>query len=130
MSETLEGLKAIVDNAPDGATHHSTIERVYYKFECECWMWCHYGSVLFHFVQDDDFVCENIRSLSDIKRIIELMESQKKAWKAYGSLEAVKQKYNGENKLAKSLLKLAYDCGEFSLPSNLRNGIKSFLGDL
>jgi len=74
MSETLEDLKAIVDNAPDGATHYSSIEGVYYKFECECWMWGPYGSVLFHFVQGDDFVCENIRSLSDIKRIIELME--------------------------------------------------------
>lgn len=73
-SETLDELKAILDNAPDGATHYSNCESAYYKFKCECWMFCCRGKTLFEFVQDDDYVCDELRSLSDIKRIIELME--------------------------------------------------------
>lgn len=75
--ETLEQLKEIVKNAPEGATYHSNSERVYYKFESECWMWQSEGTGVFHFVQDDEYVCDDIRSLSDIKLIIELMEGKK-----------------------------------------------------
>lgn len=74
--ETLEQLKEIVKNSPEGATHYTTIEKVYYKFKSESWMWCPDGNSLFHFVQDDDSVCDNLRSLSDIKLIIELTEER------------------------------------------------------
>lgn len=72
--ETLEELKAIIASKPEGATHYSVSEQAYYKFKCECWMWCDKGKSLFSFIQDDDEVCNELRSLSDIERIIELME--------------------------------------------------------
>lgn len=73
--KALEDLKAIIANAPDGASHYSVSEQTYYKFKCECWMWCSKGKSLFSFVQDDE-VCNDLRSLSDIERIIELMEDE------------------------------------------------------
>lgn len=71
--ETLEQLKAIRDNAPDGATHadaercyvrFSQINRGRYVFVCTCDYigWVGANSALLS------------RSLSDINRIIELME--------------------------------------------------------
>ena len=104
-SESLEELKAIINNAPEGATHYSIDESVYYKFKCECWMFCHRGRALFEFVKDDDYVCNELRLLSDIKRIIKLEERIKENWKAYGRIEAVKQKYSAENEQLKERLK-------------------------
>ena len=72
--ESISDLKNIIDSAPEGATHYSVSEQAYYKFKCECWMWCDKGKSLFSFMQDDDEVCNYLRSLSDIERIIELME--------------------------------------------------------
>lgn len=68
--ETLEELKAIVDNAPDGATHIDDI-KTYWKVISEFDYFFHNGSQW-----DDSEPLENgTRSLSDIKRIIELMEA-------------------------------------------------------
>ena len=72
--ETLEELKAIIAGKPEGATHYSNSELVYYTFKCECWMWCPEQSNLFHFVQGDDDIVDDLRSVSDRERIIELME--------------------------------------------------------
>lgn len=129
--ETLEQLKAIYDGAP------------YENIGEEILINTHGNYILFY---EDDFYtrdngkwvkccgflpCYGLRSLSDIKLIIELMEANKEAKKgALLSLKEVKQRYNGENKIAKALLKLAYECDEFALPSDLRKDIKGFLGDL
>ena len=66
--ETLEELKEIIDNAPDEATHIDG-DKEYVKFiECEMYHYsCEWASVY-------DFPLE-LRSLSDIERIIELMEA-------------------------------------------------------
>ena len=126
--EPLEKLKEIENNQPEDGTATNIDDdgdyiryrngMVEYYFPADGWLeveWC-------------DF--RVMRSLSDIKLIIELMEDKKKAWKAYVALEEIKQKYNGENKIAKALLKLAYECDEFALPSDLRKDIKNFIGDL
>jgi len=67
--ETLEELKAIRDNAPDGATHIDDVNtywRVISEFDYYFYDGCKW---------DDSEPLENgTRSLSDIKRIIELME--------------------------------------------------------
>lgn len=131
--ETLEQLKEIVKNAPDGATciEIPAIGLVcdYFKVEdYDFYFW--WDPDLQDWVEYDKDDLVEIRSLSDIKQIIELMEGQKKVYQAYVSLEEVKQKYNGQNKIAKALLKLAYECDEFALPSDLRKDIKEFLGGL
>ena len=66
--ETLEELKEIIDNAPDEATHIDG-DKEYVKFiEGEMYHYsCEWASVY-------DFPLE-LRSLSDIERIIELMEA-------------------------------------------------------
>ena len=67
--ETLEDLKAIVDNAPDGAEYVSICGSGYAKFENNVFLqWIHGKWV--------GMVTGNIysRSLSDIERIIELMK--------------------------------------------------------
>ena len=67
MSETLEELKAIVNGSPDETTHIDG-DKEYVKFiECEMY---HYSC---EWVSAYDFPLE-LRSLSEIKRIIELME--------------------------------------------------------
>jgi len=69
MSETLEELKAIVDNAPDGATHidddgdYAKYGGMYDYF---------YSKGLREWISTDTVSID--RSLSDIKRIIELTE--------------------------------------------------------
>ncbi|PHQ89859.1 MAG: hypothetical protein COB48_13085 [Pseudoalteromonas sp.] len=71
-SETLEELKAIIENAPEGATHLDD-DGDYVKFiDDEMY---HYSFVR-GYGWSSDYVspCE-LRSLSDIKRIIELMEA-------------------------------------------------------
>lgn len=66
--ETLEELTAIIDNAPDGATHIDG-DKEYVKFiEGEMY---HYSC---RWASDYDFPLE-LRSLEDIERIIELMEA-------------------------------------------------------
>lgn len=75
--ETLEDLKAIIKNAPDVATlvdiaDDGEIDYMYHVMENES------GEKILSCSNDDDAAIEysdgNIRSLSDIKRIIELME--------------------------------------------------------
>ena len=134
--ETLEQLKDIIKNAPDGATHYVVDQydftEGYFKLE-NCIAYCDYGADGWKYVEGAAIELNGtheFRSLSDIKLIIELMEGQKKAYQAYVALEEIKQKYNGENKIAKELLKLAYECDEFALPSDLRKDIKNFMGDL
>lgn len=131
--ETLEQLKEVVKNAPDGATiidieEDGYVDYLYLDYSASS------GEMIKSCCTNRDAAIEysqgNIRSLSDIKLIIELMEDKKKAWKAYVELEEIKQKYNGENKIAKELLKLVYECDEFALPSDLRKDIKIFIGDL
>lgn len=65
--ETLEELKAIIENAPEGATHYS--EDGYWLIKSDGTCYCHFFNWCEESVHGD-----NIRSLSDIKRIIELME--------------------------------------------------------
>tara|TARA_R110001592_G_C13193009_1_gene753737 strand:- start:37958 stop:38233 length:276 start_codon:yes stop_codon:yes gene_type:complete len=68
-SESLEELKAIIDNAPEGATHLDDIN-TYWKVISEFDYYFHNGSQW-----DDSEPLENgTRSLSDIERIIELIE--------------------------------------------------------
>ena len=75
--ETLEELKAIIENAPDVATlvdiaDDGEIDYMYHVMENES------GEKILSCSNDDDAAIEysdgNIRSLSDIKRIIELIE--------------------------------------------------------
>ena len=69
MSETLEELKSIVDNAPDGATHIDDDLLFYIKDSRFGLRWHNdYDGLWFRCE-----VPETLRSLSDIKRIIELM---------------------------------------------------------
>lgn len=75
MSESLEELKAIIDNAPDGATHFG-IDCVYYQYEKAdtIAIWREYTNLKSTFVLSQCICMMGLRSLSDIKRIIELME--------------------------------------------------------
>ena len=75
MSETLEELKAIVNNAPDGATNINddgdyVKGSIFNEIECYC---SHSG-----WVEIDMCDFNVMRSLSDIKSIIELMEDNNK----------------------------------------------------
>ena len=73
MNESLEELKAIIDNSPEGATHYDG--KTYFRFE----MYEHGQAYL---VNKNGTWCRGLpaypvyscRSLSDIKRIVELME--------------------------------------------------------
>lgn len=65
--ETLEQLKEIVKNAPEGATHYDE-DGDYIKFGINYPYW-YDGSTWFELES-----CGSVRSLSDIKLIIELME--------------------------------------------------------
>lgn len=74
--ETLERLQSIIDLAPDGATHHEQLSG-YLKFGIDdAWYYARKRGIGGHVWDDVD--CNNIgryasiRSLSDIKRIIEL----------------------------------------------------------
>lgn len=73
MSEILEELKAVVDNAPDGATHYDSLATWKYKNLDR-------GTFLMPdgtgYKIDEFYPNETIRSLADIKRIIELMEDK------------------------------------------------------
>lgn len=130
--ETLEQLKEIYGEKPEGATHHYFIFAGSHKISnfINANTQQYWDGVLGRWVEWGGCFDDSMRLLSDIKLLIELMEGQKKAYQAYVALEEIKQKYNGENKVAKALLKLAYECDEFALPSDLRKDIKGFLGDL
>ncbi len=106
MNESLEELKAIIDNAPDGATHFG-IDCVYYQYEKadSIAVWREYYKRKSNFVLNKCICMMDLRSLSDIKRIIELMERVKSGYEAYSRIELIKQKYNAENKQMKELLK-------------------------
>lgn len=68
--ETLEELKALVENAYDRSTHVQTVESENQYFESNGFgFWCLNANCQ---VAAEDIV--SVRSLSDIKRIIELME--------------------------------------------------------
>lgn len=66
MSESLEDLKAIIDNAPEGAV--SVFNGIYLDNKRNFWSDGWFG------IHDYIEVKQPVRSLSDIKRIIELME--------------------------------------------------------
>lgn len=68
--ETLEQLKEVIKNAPDGATHYDE-DGDYIKFGINYPYW-YDGSTWFELES-----CGSVRSLSDIKLIVELMESNK-----------------------------------------------------
>lgn len=104
--ETLEELKSIIDNAPEGATHFG-IDCVYYQYEKAdtIAVWREYYKRKSNFVLSQCICMMDLRSLSDIKRIIELMEQVKTSYEAYSRIESVKQQYNAENKQIKELLK-------------------------
>lgn len=79
MSESLEDLKEIIDNAPDGKTHALND-----------------GGIITYW-NDDDIGClaisgdgvslSGMRSLSDIKCIIELMEWQQSAFEDHPNID-------------------------------------------
>ena len=97
--ENLEELKAIIAGKPEDATHIDDIN-TYWKVVSEFDYYFYSGSQW-----DDSEPLENgTRSLSDIERIIELMEKVKSGYEAYTRIEAVKQRYNGENKHKTNLL--------------------------
>lgn len=67
----LEELQAIIDNAPEGATHYDC--NIYYKRVGEYIMWT--DNKTWHW--QDEGEEDVMRSLSDIKRIIELLKESK-----------------------------------------------------
>lgn len=77
MKETLEELKAIRDDAPDGATHFDD-NSVYYMYEKadSIAVWREYTKRNSTFVLSQCICMFGLRSLSDIERLIELMEWQ------------------------------------------------------
>lgn len=76
--ETLYELKAIRDNSPDGATLY---DGEYFKFECDDYhRWASICDMQDWYV-DIEPSCD-VRSLSDIKRIIEQREMLEIAWSA------------------------------------------------
>ena len=89
--ETLEQLKAIVENEPEGATHIEILasSNIYYLKRVN-----QYGvyGYKFYSVDHDSYidvgtVSGELRSLSDIKRIIELLEWQEKAFEAHSNID-------------------------------------------
>ena len=86
MSESLEELKAIIDNAPEGATH-ICFDGDYYRCNNDLRngkQWDFWDSSQIGRVDRWDWVGDmylvdivDMRSLSDIKRIIELMDGDK-----------------------------------------------------
>lgn len=79
MNESLEELKVIIDNAPGGKTH-VCVENDYYEYwndgDCDCLA-----------ISGDGVYLSDMRSLSDIKRIIELMEWQQSAFEAHPNID-------------------------------------------
>lgn len=86
--ETLEELKAIRDNAPEGATHiaSSVGQSRYLKHNVRRDFIYYDGRTFCAFPSRSGYlrVCESIRELSDIERIIEQREMLDVAWSAIG----------------------------------------------
>lgn len=76
--ESLEELKAIIDNAPEGASHiaKSAGQSRYLKHNKRRDFIYYDGKTFCAFPTGSGYLktCKSIRSISDIKRIIELME--------------------------------------------------------
>lgn len=70
--ETLEELKTIIAGKPDGSTHHSMVDEEYLVKGCT-YGWMRWSDVSGSWEKFEP--CYNIRSLSDIERIIALMEA-------------------------------------------------------
>ena len=83
MKESLEDLKAIIDNAPQGATHYDVH---YYRYSGDEVQSAPSKRFEWEFVSDGSAELELTRSLSDIERIVELMEWQVEANKNYQSM--------------------------------------------
>lgn len=90
-SESLEDLKAIIGNEPEGATLY---DGEYFKFECDDYhRWASICDIQDWYV-DIEPSCD-VRSLSDIKQIVELREQvesleeglQKKLWRSGADYE-------------------------------------------
>ena len=100
--ETLEELKAIIEGKPNNAQSVMMVcNPIYAKLENGFWYAACKGQ---DWLQVTDKQIGNMRSLSDIERIIELMERVKSGYEAYTRIEAVKQRYNAENKSKAELL--------------------------
>lgn len=106
--ETLKELKAIIAGKPEGATHiaKSAGQSRYLKHNVRRDFIYYDGKTFCVFPARSGYLktCKSIRSLSDIERIIELMEQVKSGYEAYTRIEATKQRYNGENKHKTNLL--------------------------
>ena len=79
MKQTTEQLKAVRDNAPEGATHVDIAceESIYYTSNAYGFICCKFKAP----VLSEDLL--NIKSLSDIREIVELreqIEAMHKAW--------------------------------------------------
>ena len=90
--ETLEELKEIISLAPEGET--MIFRNGYYLNDED----------LSRLAFSGNKISGGLRSLSDIKRIIELMDQVKSGYEAYARIEAVKQRYNGESKRKTNIL--------------------------
>lgn len=71
MKESLEELKSIIDNAPQGATHYDVYYYRYSGDEVQSAPSKRFG---WEFMSDGSVGLELTRSLSDIEEIIELRE--------------------------------------------------------
>lgn len=69
--ESLEDLKAIIDNAPEGASHY---DGIYYRYSGDEVQSAPSKRFAWEFVSDGSVQLELTRSLSDIERIIQLEE--------------------------------------------------------
>lgn len=103
MKQSTEELKAIIENAPEGATHYNKKgEYKYLKLTYFSGYQAFTSSGNLLSVSPDKLYC--LRSLSDIKEIVELREWINKSHEAYKKTEEVKQRYSAESKAAKSAL--------------------------
>jgi len=73
----IQQYKEILEQAPEGATHWSEFENVYYKRECEEWMYATNGNQCFAFVlqSEGDYVEDDAQLLSDLQTIVEQAET-------------------------------------------------------
>lgn len=69
--ESISDLKNIIDSAPEGASHY---DGIYYRYSGDEVQSAPSKRFGWEFVSDGSVELELTRSLSDIKRIIELME--------------------------------------------------------
>ncbi len=91
MSETLEELKAIIGNAPVNSTHIEKLESGNIYYLIRCLVDGIYGYRWYCISRQSYVECTlltgELRSLSDIKRIIELMEWQQNAFDAHPNID-------------------------------------------